>query len=93
MARGLTRAEFAERADITVQYASRVEGEENLGLETLVKIANALEVPMAALFERPTVAPVERKRGRPPKVASGSDAVGDAPTKRARRPHVTTRRT
>ncbi|MBF5043169.1 MULTISPECIES: helix-turn-helix transcriptional regulator [Myxococcaceae] len=62
---GLTQAAFAEEAGVSLQYAQRVEaGEENLTIESLVKLAHLLRVPVASLFEAPTTrrAPPGRPR-------------------------------
>jgi transcriptional regulator with XRE-family HTH domain len=48
----LTQEELSERARISVSFLSMIErGERSPHLETLSKIAGALEVPLAALFE------------------------------------------
>ena len=40
---------------MTTRYVQRVEaGSENLTVETLVKFANALKVPLADIFAQPT---------------------------------------
>lgn len=63
-ARSLTQEQFAEQLDVSVRYIQLVEaGNENLTVETMVKFSNALHVPVATLFERPT-APKTRA-GRP----------------------------
>ncbi|GAC1342937.1 MAG: hypothetical protein NVS2B9_17200 [Myxococcales bacterium] len=47
----LTQEELSERARISVSFLSMIErGERSPHLETLAKIANALEVPLADLF-------------------------------------------
>ena len=48
----VTQEELSERARISVSFLSMIErGERSPHLETLSKIAGALEVPLAALFE------------------------------------------
>jgi transcriptional regulator with XRE-family HTH domain len=50
----LTQEELSERARISVSFLSMIErGERSPHLETLSKIAGALEVPLASLFEDP----------------------------------------
>ena len=63
--RSLTQERFAEHhLHCTVQYLQRIErGSENLTIVTLVKIANALRVPLVDLFAAP--ASRERRPGRP----------------------------
>lgn len=49
--RGLTQDEFAVRCHISVSFASLLErGERSPSYETLVQVADALEVPLAELF-------------------------------------------
>jgi transcriptional regulator with XRE-family HTH domain len=53
--RALTQEKFAEALGVSVRYIQFVEaGDENLGVETIVKIANALNVPVIDLFTPPT---------------------------------------
>jgi transcriptional regulator with XRE-family HTH domain len=48
----LTQEELSERARISVSFLSMIErGERSPHLDTLSKIAGALDVPVAALFE------------------------------------------
>jgi transcriptional regulator with XRE-family HTH domain len=48
----LTQEELSERAHISVSFLSMIErGERSPHLETLGKIAGALDVPISALFE------------------------------------------
>jgi transcriptional regulator with XRE-family HTH domain len=62
--RGLTQEGFAEVADVTVQYAQRVEaGKENLTVRSLVRIAGLLAVTVADLFATPVSR--ESRPGRP----------------------------
>ena len=49
--RGYSQEELAERADLHRNYVGGVErGERNVGLENIVKLANALSVPPSDLF-------------------------------------------
>jgi len=49
--KGLTREQFAGDLQATVQWLSRVErGEENLTLNTMAKLSNALEVTIEDLL-------------------------------------------
>jgi transcriptional regulator with XRE-family HTH domain len=74
LARGMTQEKLAEALACSVQYVSRIEVGENLGLVTLTKIANALGVTVGQLVsgeaaaEDPASAEgVGRRRGRPRK--------------------------
>lgn len=70
--RELTQQSLAERiGDVTPQYVGLVEqGRQNLTIETLTKVANALDVEVRALFEPPqSMAPA--RRGRPRNRGSG----------------------
>lgn len=50
--RGLSRYEFARRAGIAVNQVSRIEGLERApSITTLARLAQALDVPVGALFE------------------------------------------
>ncbi|MBI2393712.1 MAG: helix-turn-helix transcriptional regulator [Deltaproteobacteria bacterium] len=52
---GLTQEQLAETLGVSVRYVQYVEaGEENLTVQTLVRIANNLRVPVADLFAQPT---------------------------------------
>lgn len=65
---GLTQQDLATEVNTSVQWISRVEnGEENLTLATMVKLANALGVSVQELFDPPASDPTEVRRGRPPK--------------------------
>ena len=68
--RGFTQETFAVRLGTSVQYVSRVEaGSQNLGIHSLVKIANALKVSLQELVALPTT--LERpKPGRPRKTTA-----------------------
>jgi XRE family transcriptional regulator, regulator of sulfur utilization len=51
--RGLAQEAFAGRAGLDRSYYGAIErGEFNVSLDTIVKIAKALEVPAAVVFER-----------------------------------------
>ena len=63
--RRMTKEAFAERLEVSVQYVSRVEKGTNLTVESLIKLANVLNVGIPDLFTLPTTPP--RRRGRPPK--------------------------
>ncbi len=67
VARELTQERFAETVlGVSLKYAQAIEaGRENLTVESLVKIAVKLRVPVASLFERPASTRV--RRGRPKK--------------------------
>lgn len=66
-ARGWTQQDLADSLEVTLRHVQAVEGgAQNLSLKALVRVANALGVPLAALLEAP-----ERRRrapGRPKKV-------------------------
>lgn len=65
-----TQEQFAERLGVLTQYVQRVErGRENLTVQSLVKVANALGVTVAALFE-PAAYQGKRRPGRPRRSAS-----------------------
>lgn len=67
-AKGLTQQGFGTKISASVQWISRVEnGEQNLTLATMVKLARALGVRVAALFELPESNPEKTARGRPKK--------------------------
>lgn len=58
--RALTQDEFATRCGISVSFASLLErGERSPSYETLVTIAEALEVPLSELFRDPGSEPAE----------------------------------
>jgi transcriptional regulator with XRE-family HTH domain len=64
---GLTQQGLGSLVSASVQWISRIEnGEENLTLGTLVKLANALQVRVADFFQAPQ-SNVKARRGRPEK--------------------------
>ncbi len=64
VARGMTQAQLAERAEVTNKYIQRVEaGQENLTVKSLARFADLLSLNIAGLFEPPTSR--EKKVGRP----------------------------
>lgn len=53
--RDLTQEDLAEKLEVTPRYLQSIEaGRENLGLDSLVKLATALRVRVAELFTPPT---------------------------------------
>jgi|GEM_PF-969656 len=63
-----TQEQLATELGVSFKYVQSIEyGHENLGVDSLVALANALRVSIESLFERPA----ERGRRRPgrPKVA------------------------
>ena len=53
-ARRLTQEQMAEAAEVSVGWIQQAEsGRANLGLRTLVRLADLLEVDVAELFRRP----------------------------------------
>jgi transcriptional regulator with XRE-family HTH domain len=51
--KGLTIAQVAEKTDMLPPALSRIINGSNTTIETLEKIANALNVPISELFDRP----------------------------------------
>ena len=47
---GMTQEQLAEKADISVNFMSLIENGRNMSAETLVKIANALEISVDNLL-------------------------------------------
>ena len=65
---GWTQQDFATAVQTTVQWISRVEnGEENLTLASLVKLANALRVTVSELLSPSRTHPPKAGPGRPRK--------------------------
>ncbi len=66
---GLTQEQLAERIKTGCKYVQSIEaGRENLSIQSLVKLANALQVPLDELFAEPKAK--KPKRGRPPRRSS-----------------------
>lgn len=64
--RGLTQARLAETLGVSLQYLQRIEsGRENLTVQSLVRLGEALDVNAVDLFAAPTTRAVGR--GRPPR--------------------------
>ena len=60
---GLTQAELGERAGITPDYVGRIErGRGAATLETLGRIASALDVPLRELLDREEIASASREQ-------------------------------
>jgi len=67
---GLTQAEVAEMLAMTTSNYQRIEhGLQNLSVRTMVRVAGALGVPVAKLFEATTTR--RRGRGRPKSKSGG----------------------
>jgi DNA-binding XRE family transcriptional regulator len=70
---GSSQEQLADRLDVTTQWLSRVEnGHENLTIETLTRIANALSVQVVELFSDADPGPklparVPRRDGKKPR--------------------------
>lgn len=61
--RGFTQEDLAARANVSAVYLSRVEqGNTDVGLDVMVRIAAALDVPIASLISEPGGEPVELSR-------------------------------
>ncbi len=66
--KGFTQSDVAEAIGTTVPNLQRVEyGVQNVTIETMVKIANAIDVPVAEFFGELEEPEAKRKRGRPAK--------------------------
>lgn len=64
--RGVTQQRLAEKADLDERFLQRIEhGETNIGIESLVALADALDVEPVDFFEPAQIAPATR--GRPKK--------------------------
>ena len=80
---GLTQAELAERLGIGAKHEQRIElAEFGLTVRSLARIAIALGVPIAALFDPPTTP--KRRPGRPRRKPSRKQASGSSATKAKR---------
>lgn len=73
-ARGLSQEQFSDRLGVSLRYFQSLEAGEqtSLGLPSLVKIARALHVQVAALFEVSGLSSAQR--GRPRSGASTAKA-------------------
>ena len=49
--RGITQERFAEEVGVSEKYVQRVEAGTNLSIRSLVRFANALDVPLHTLIE------------------------------------------
>jgi transcriptional regulator with XRE-family HTH domain len=70
--KGMTQGALAKRAGITVQFVSLIEKGEsttNPTIDTLISIAEALEVEVRVLFEKPDGTYQAPRRGRPKRPA------------------------
>jgi len=65
--RELTQEQLSVKMGATVQWIAQLEGGVNFTIGTLVKLANALKVPLVELFEPPKPSDGVRRRGRPRK--------------------------
>ncbi len=65
--RGLTQEQLAVKLRTTFQWLAQVEAGRNATVFTLVKMANALKVPLAELLVAPKPGSRVVRRGRPPK--------------------------
>lgn len=66
--KGVTQADVAEAIGTTVPNLQRIEyGTQNVTIETLTKIANAIGVHVADFFRPIDRRTRQRRRGRPPK--------------------------
>jgi transcriptional regulator with XRE-family HTH domain len=63
--RGLTQEQFSVQLGTTFQWVSQLEGGRNITLHSLVRIANALRVPLTALLASPNASSRSRRVGRP----------------------------
>jgi transcriptional regulator with XRE-family HTH domain len=64
--RGETQAQLAERLEVSIKYLQRVERGVNLTIDSLVHLANQLDVAVRDLFEAPRGRSIPRRTGRPP---------------------------
>jgi len=63
--RTLTQEKLSVLLASSAQWVSQLEAGRNLTVHSLVRIANALHVPIQALFEQPRSSDHERRAGRP----------------------------
>lgn len=74
--RGFSQEELAERADLHRTYISDVErGARNLSLESINKLANALEISLPILFSNPDSAETDAAPGTDKPAVAGSAFV------------------
>jgi transcriptional regulator with XRE-family HTH domain len=64
--RTMTQEQFSVLLGTSFQWVSQLEGGRNMTLHSLVRIANALKVPLADLLDAPKTSPA-RTVGRPRK--------------------------
>lgn len=67
VASGLTQERLAEQLSVSTKYVQQIEsGTQNLSLRSLVRLADAVSAPVAALLEQPKSprSPIGRPRGR-----------------------------
>jgi transcriptional regulator with XRE-family HTH domain len=82
---GFTQGQLAERAGLHPQGVVKLErGEREPAWSTLLALAGALGVSVAAFAERPTTPATPRGRGRPPKAAP-APAAPERPRGRPRK--------
>ena len=73
-ARGLTQEALAEKVDLTPQYLSRLEGgHQSPSVETVAKLAEALNVELWELFDLGHQGSVKEVRERLRRLIQGSD--------------------
>jgi transcriptional regulator with XRE-family HTH domain len=76
-AAGLTQRQLAEQAGLHLQGVVKLErGEREPAWSTLLALAKALGVSVAAFAEKATTQATKRSRGRPPKVAASTPRTG-----------------
>ncbi len=64
---GWTQAHLAEQMDVSIRYVARLEAGVNVHVLTLCRVAQALKVRTAMLFEAPDRR-IAREPGRPPRL-------------------------
>jgi transcriptional regulator with XRE-family HTH domain len=68
-AKGWSQPELADKLRATFQWVSQLEAGQNLTVHSMVKVANALKVPLAELLIAPDPSVKRRGPGRPRKTA------------------------
>jgi transcriptional regulator with XRE-family HTH domain len=63
--RSLTQEQLSVLLASSSQWVSQLESGRNMTVNSLVRVANALRVPVEQLFEAPRSAAHERRAGRP----------------------------